>query len=553
MLRMRTGFALALLALALGVLWAGSVVLGFDFVRWDDDITVLQNRLLVDPWSWDLVARLFGAADALRFKAVHWLLLRGVAAVAGWDPAAYHAIGLALHAVAAVLFALVLRRVLGLLRGPDWRNDLAALATAGLWAVQPLRAETVAWVTASSYPLTGALVLGSFLCYLTAQFGRSARVRWLIAAWVLAVLAYGSYPVATTFTLWLMAFDAWRSLPAADAPGWARPGHRQWWLKHAAFALPAGLVVAITLLTRVQDPGIYTVAPALAEAGIPQRFVTALAVFAALGWRLVYPVGLTPNVPPLNLGDGFTLALVCGGAVLALGVLAGAWLARRSQPGLALVAWGGLAVSVPCLGLTELPNWPVDRYTYVVHLVWFGGLAAFLRLRSSRVQALAAAAALVLTAISIIGFRQQLAIWRNSEALFTHMERHPGFAANPRQQGHVYVIWGRYEATRGDLARAADRFNRAQAVYLEGIRAALQREDFAEALSLLSHQERHFGLTPVLRREKGAWLLALGRSEEARAELRRAQAEVPDDPRVRHLLAAAGEGEAGAPAQTSAR
>lgn len=550
MLRKRTGLALALLALGAGVMWAGNLVLGYDFVRWDDDISVLQNRLLVDPWSWDLVVRLCGAADALRFKPVHWLLLRAVHAQAGLDPAAWHLVGLVLHAAAAVLLALVIRRILGLICPSGWRNDLAAIAAAFVWAVHPLRAETVAWVTASTYPLAGTLLLGSFLCYLTAHFARRSNLAWLVAAWFLAVLAYSSYPVATTFCLWLVAFDTWRSPPAVTAPGWARPGHRQWWLKQAAFALPAGMAVLVTILTRVQDPGIFTSAPSLADIGILQRFGTALAVFAALAWKIVYPADLTPNMPPLDRGHALTLAMLLAGAVATIVVLAVAWIRRRQQPGLALAVWGGFVVSLPCLGLTELPTWPVDRYSYVLHMVWLGGLAAFVRLSSPRMQAAALAVVLGVIVGSVFLFRHQLGIWRDTETLFTHMERHPGFAANPRQQGHVYVIWGRYEATRGNPARAAELFNRAQALYLEHIRLALQRRDYAEALSFLSHQERHFGLTPVLRREKGAWLLALGRVPEARFELQQAQAALPTDARVRQLLQEAGAVEAGSPSQT---
>lgn len=545
----RTGIVLAMLALGAGVMWAGKQVRAYDFVRWDDDINVLQNRLLVDPWSWDLVARLCGAADALRFKPVHWLLLRAVRAQAGWDPAAWHLVGLMLHATVAVLFALVVRRILGLLCRPDWRSDLAAIAAAVVWAVHPLRAETVGWVTASTYPLAGTLLLGSFLCYLAAHFGRQSNLAWLVAAWALAVLAYGSYPVATTFCLWLAAFDHWLAPPAATAPGWAQPGHRQWWQKQAAFALPAGIAVMVTVLTRVQDPGIFTSAPSLADVGILQRVGTALAVYAALAWKMVHPADLTPNMPPLDRGDSLTLAILLAGTVATIFVLAMTWIRRRTQPGLALAVWGGLLVSLPCLGLTELPTWPVDRYSYVLHLVWLGALAVFVRLGSARMQAAALAATLGIAIGSVHLFRQQLGIWRDSETLFTHMERHPGFAANPRQQGHVYVIWGRFEATRGNPARAAELFNRAQALYLANIRSALQRHDYAEALSFLSHQERHFGLTPVLRREKGAWLLALGRMREARLELQQAQAELPTDLRVRQLLQEASAVEAGSPPQ----
>lgn len=536
MLCKRFPFAVGGWLLGAAVLLTGLPVWGFDFVRWDDDITVLQNPLLTDPWSWDLVGRLFGAEDALRFKPVHWLLLRAVHAVAGTEPAAWHLIGLGLHAGAAVLFAWVLRRTLTLFQPSDWRTDLTALVAAALWALHPLRAEPVAWVTASTYPLTGVLVLGSFQCYLAAPGGGQRRGVWLAASWLLAVLAYGSYPVAATYGLWLVAFDLWRPTVASDQPAWAQAGRRDWWLKQAAFIAPAVLAVGITLLTRVQTPGIFTPAPDLDDIGLPLRVVGALAVYAALGWRLVYAVGLTPNVPPLNPADAVTLAALLAGAVGTVVVLALTWNGRRTRPGLALVIWGGLALALPCLGLTERPNWPVDRYSYLVHLVWVGGLAAGCRLLTGRWLTVALTVAAVLGAISGYAFRTQLGIWRDSEALFKDMEGHPGFAANPRQQGHIYILWARFEATRHRPARAAELFNRAQDIYLRQIQLALQRADYAEALSYLSHEEHHFGLTPVLRREQGAWLLALGRVDEARAALRQAQAALPDDARVRQLL-----------------
>ena len=64
----------------------------------------------------------------------------------------------------------------------------------------------------------------------------------------------------------------------------------------------------------------------------------------------------------------------------------------------------------------------------------------------------------------------------------------------------------------------------------------MARADYSEALALSTHLEHHFTLTPVMHRERGAWLWRLGRRPEALAELQAAQAAMPADERVRVLL-----------------
>ena len=113
------------------------------------------------------------------------------------------------------------------------------------------------------------------------------------------------------------------------------------------------------------------------------------------------------------------------------------------------------------------------------------------------------------------------------------------------QQGHVYVLWARDEASVGRRTRAAELFDRAQQVYLAAMRAAVARADYPEALALSTHLERHFPVTALMRRERGAWLLRLARFSEARDELRLAHDALPDDARVAELLREAQNGAKG--------
>jgi predicted Zn-dependent protease len=154
-----------------------------------------------------------------------------------------------------------------------------------------------------------------------------------------------------------------------------------------------------------------------------------------------------------------------------------------------------------------------------------------------RIFVVCAAAALVVAAG--VASRRQAAIWRDSGTLFAAMTRHPHFQDDARQAGHVYLLWARDVALAGDAARATELSGRARAIYLDAIKAALARGEPDEALSLLTHVERFFGLTPELRREKGAWLLHAGRVAAALPELRAAAAALPHDARAQRLLAEA--------------
>lgn len=509
----------------------------FDFVRWDDDINITQNPLLSAPWSWSLVGQMFSSDQALRFKPLHWLLFRALRTVAGFDPVAWHGLNLALHTFAAVLVVVVLRQVFRLIapeQSPE-RIELAAGLGAALWALHPLRAEVVGWATASTYSLTTLWLLASFSCYLRAATSRERGSGWLVVSWLFAVAAYASYPVGVTYGLWLIAVDRWLlPRPRPTAPVRARTPIP--WVKYAAFLAPAILAVALTSWSRFAAPGIFTTAPDLRSVGLGLRGLAAIASLGYLAVELVWPVNLTPNMPPMILNQPAILAL-CLVSVLVAAVMYWAWHYRRSKPGFALIAIGAAGLALPCLGLTERPTWPVDRYSYLVDVVLIGGIAgAALKAESfARRRFVAAVAALGLVACVPLT-RAQLRIWQNSETLFSHMEQHPRFTENPRQQGHVYILWGNHEASEGHTARATELFNRAQQVYLAAIRAAIARGDYPDALSLVTHLERYFPLTPVMLREKGTWLLRTGREAEAIEQLKRAQQALPDDPRTQSLL-----------------
>lgn len=523
--------ALLLLGLVGAVFWP---VLGFDFLGWDDDITVTQNPLITEPWSWSLVAGLFDGSTALRFKPLHWLSLRGVYALFGLNPVAWHAFGLLLHALAAVLFLDVLRTVLRRLCPETGAGvEVAAWLGAALWAVHPLRVEPVAWITGSTYPLTAVFLLASYRLYLGGRF---------FPAGLLALAAYASYPVGVTYGLWLIATDA-GLLRVAPARPWrvAEPEVRRWWLKQVAFIAPAALAVGVTVWTRLMAPGIFNEAPPSSVVPMADRLLMGAATAALFVKKFLWPVGLTPNLGRLEQSVWTEPALL-GAAVLALIALGVLALGRKRRPAAFWVGVGFVGLSLPCLGLTEYPTTPVDRYSHLVDLILAGvvagaGLLAWQRFKPSGPRvAVGGFVVLAILAGAVVLTRSLLPAWRNTDRLFSRMEQHAGFGENPKQQAHIYRLWARHALSGGRVAEARWRLAQAFAVYREGIGGALRRGDFARAIALSRSMETNLRITPVQRRERAYWLMQTGRWEEARRDLAVVAEELPEDARTQELL-----------------
>ena len=523
-----------LLALLVGGVF--SSVLGFEFLRWDDDIAVTQNALIQGELSGELISGWFQSDQAMRFKPVHWLAGWLLHQQFGLNPAAWHALNLILHVAVAVGFFLLLRQILS-----RWTTGgsasaitvVAWLAAAG-WALHPLRVEPVAWVTASTYPMaTGWLVL-SFALYLRAHPPGAAPAGrgWLIGSWLTAVLAYGTYPVTVTYGLFLVIVD-WGGLKCI--PRWRTAEFWRWLVKIAAFLVPAVVALLATVWARYFDVGIFVAAPDLASVALSERVLMGLAGVGALAGRLIWWFDLTPNVPPMES----LLSNVLGLVALAVGVVVVSvvsWRNRTQRPRSAVVWFGFIALALPCLGLTERATWPVDRYSYLGHLVLMAGLAGA-GVQSCRKPRLRIGVAMA-AGVVVLGLasKRQLPMWADSRAFFTALTEHPSFGEDVRQDGHVLLLWSRYEAGEGHVDRLNELREQALQTYLAGIRNALNEADYAEAVELMSHIEHHFAVTAAMQREKAAWLLELGRCAEAEHALAVSLHMKPDDERALDLL-----------------
>ncbi|MCI0656328.1 MAG: hypothetical protein L0170_04570, partial [Acidobacteria bacterium] len=154
--------------------------LNADFVNWDDDWNFVTNPnyrgLGPAQLKW-MFTDTYG-----HYMPVTWLTLGLDYALYGMNPRGYHFTSLLLHAVNALVFFFVVLRLIRKAIPSAAESAVAWSAFAGalFFAVHPLRAESVAWVTERRDVVSGLFFMASLLAYLKAQDDGASRRKWLI-------------------------------------------------------------------------------------------------------------------------------------------------------------------------------------------------------------------------------------------------------------------------------------------------------------------------------------------------------------------------------------
>jgi len=335
----------------------------------------------------------------------YWLTWR----IAGEAPAPYHATNLALHAAATLLLLLLLR---GLAGGSGW----APFAGAALFAVHPVHAESVAWISGRTDLLAAVLVLASAVALVRACGDDGPRPGgWMGAAVTAAAVA----PFAKEAALF------WPLVPAAVAVAGPARSRRRW--AASAAALVAGLAPYLAL--RVGVAG--TLGPSTQWRA--EQWPSVLLTVPQTFWRYLVELAL-PDGPEPYLQNPLVRSPLAPGVVLGLAAMAalvvGWWRWRRRRPAASFLAAFWLLSFLPIANLVRISG-PEDmgapmaeRFLYLPSAAACAlaglGLAA-VAARGGRLRTLvpvaAAAVVVVLAAMSAAATRP----WLTERALFERM------------------------------------------------------------------------------------------------------------------------------------
>ncbi|MEM7305567.1 MAG: tetratricopeptide repeat protein [Planctomycetota bacterium] len=175
---------------------------------WDDNYTITENGhfrgLSLEHLRW-----MFTTGRLGHWQPLSWVTFAVNYKLGELDPFGYHLVNLLIHALNAVLFFFLGRALLRLGSSAPGAGErvLPALAGALLFAVHPLRVESVAWVTERRDVLSTLFLLCTVLAWLRYASGGGAK--WYAAAALAFALSLLSKAWGITLPAVLLVLDAW--------------------------------------------------------------------------------------------------------------------------------------------------------------------------------------------------------------------------------------------------------------------------------------------------------------------------------------------------------
>ncbi|MCE5267717.1 MAG: tetratricopeptide repeat protein [Planctomycetaceae bacterium] len=459
----------AFLLLAVGLVFGQTVQYGF--INLDDDLCVYENPYVKNGFSIEGIRWAFTNHDAGIWAPACWLSHMLDCQMYGLDAWGHHLTNVVLHAATAILLFLVLRRMTARL----WPSALAAT----LFAVHPLRVESVAWVTERRDVLSGLFFMLTLWAYFNYVRGdtidgagdrgsggtRRAVCRYVTVA-VFFALGLMAKPMLVTVPCVLLLLDYWPLGRIGQKPS-LRVLTRLIAEKVPLFAL-AGACCMVTVWAEYVS---------LHKTHAARWQVENLLVsYAGYLRQTFWPVGLAPMAS--RRGVPLPLWEVGAAALLLAAVTAGALAVRRRHAYL-IVGWlWFLGMLFPVTGLVPFgTQGAADRFTYLpqiglcIALAW--GAADLCRAGPRRRRLFAAAAALLLASSMACAWRQTT-YWRDSFTLWSHAVR----CAADNHLTHNLLGNARAECAHAGSAIDLNELDRAMGEYRAAIRI---KPGYAEA------------------------------------------------------------------------
>jgi len=530
-------------------------VLSCGFTDYDDPQYVWQNPHVLGGLSVANIRWAITATDVGYWQPLSWLSLMLDSTLWHHLSAGYHLTNLVLHAISAAVVFLVLESMTAC----RWRSALVAV----LYAVHPLRVESVAWIAERKDVLSNLLTwlaIGGYVFYC-----RRPSPRRYLAVLIPFALALLAKPMAVTLPCLLLLLDYWPL---------ERTKSGLTFFQLIKEKLPLLLLAVAAAVATVAAPGQTNAVASLAHLPVSARVVNALVGYWGyiknMAWfadlAVIYPLR---DWPPM-------LVLQAAAAVAGITTLA-IW-QRKQRPWL-LVGWlWFIGVLAPVSGLVQSGfQARADRFTYLptvgllIMLVWSLPPVSWNSTRAWKPWLLAGVSVAMLCVCTWI----QSTYWQSTETLFSQallvtgednwvahdelgMARHRAHdeaGAIAECQEAIHYFPGDPVANF-NLGLSMAKFNhfREAAVYY---RAALQTRpnsyEVHNALgAVLAREGDLLGAYSELRKAQdlnpnfaqtymnfGALFIAIGDKDKALASLNQAYRLDPKDARTAHYLAVA--------------
>jgi len=499
-------------------------LLQYDFINYDDPRYVYENTNITNGLTIGGIAWAFTHIHSMNWHPLTTISHMLDCQLYGLKPGAHHFTNVLLHSIVAILLLLVLQRMTG---GPSgtgsiWRSAFVA----AVFAIHPLRVESVAWIAERKDVLSGVFFMLTLLTYF--RYVRVRSIGHYLTVLFMFALGLMCKPMLVTLPFVLLVLDYW---PLGRIRGQKSDvsGHENLVMLVVEKIPLVGLSAissVVTFLAQRGAVGWTEQLPVLA------RINNAVVTYAAYMWQMLWPVKLAVFYPHPESRLPLWEIILC--LLLLIGITAAAVVLRKSRPYF-ITGWlWYLGMLVPVIGLVQV-GWQgrADRYTYLpqiglyIAITW--GIADVTAAWRWQREILTAGTAIV---VGLLSWRAsvQASYWRDSETLFTHalaVTSNNDVAKN--NLGIVFLQKGNLDEAISLLQAAVDLRPENSPAHENLAKALLQKGQVTDALV---HYRRLLELQPdniEVHNIVGTVLIQQGQAREAVEEWQKVLAIQPDN------------------------
>jgi tetratricopeptide (TPR) repeat protein len=419
--------------------------LGHQFVNYDDPLYVLENAHIRAGVTWHSVLWAFTHVHSQNWHPLTSISHMLDCQLFGVQPGWHHFMSVLLHSAGAVLLFLVLEQMTGAL----WLSVFVA----AVFAIHPLRVESVAWVAERKDVLSGMFFMLTLLAYVA--YTRKQTIGRYLTMSILFAFGLMSKPMLVTLPIVFLLLDYW---PLDRVPAFAKATARQARSTTARLVIEKIPLFALSIGSCVATFWAQNFALGSTEyLPLKWRVTNAIVTYFDYVRQMFWPVDLIPfYIHPENRLEISRLIL----AITVLAAITAIALARRRQNPYIVVGWFWyLVMLVPVIGIIQVGlQARADRYTYLpqiglyIAIVWL--VRDLTKSWGQQKMILGAAAAIVLGSLSILSWKQTT-YWRDTETLWRHT-----LAVTPESDvahtGLAGILF-----VRGQIDAAIDHYERA--------------------------------------------------------------------------------------------
>ncbi len=401
------GFGLVVLVMAVF-----GQTLKHDFIFYDDGDYVTNNPIVQHGLTWEGVKWALTAVEPNMWNPLTWVSHMLDVSLFGLKPGLHHFMNVILHAANVVLLFIALRRMTGAL----WKPAIVA----AIFAVHPLRAESVAWVSERKDVLSGLFFFLGLWAY--ARYAETRKLRDYALVFLSFALGLCAKPMLVTFPFVLLLLDFW-PLNRVQLPGAIKERQRFRALVFAKLPLFA-LTIAGSVITlwAQQTTGATRSMEAIP---ITARVANAIQSYATYVGETIRPFDLAVMYP--HPGADVAWGTTTYSFLVVFGITMGVLTLWQRRPYMFTGWFWFVGMLVPVIGLVQVGGMAhSDRYTYLPQIGLLIGSVWLMEPGPTRQAAhpergkiLVAIAGLMVVALAMMCY-EQTSYWRNQITLFKH-------------------------------------------------------------------------------------------------------------------------------------